>query len=364
MSTNKNAIIRYQALDRCFRRTGKKYFIEDLIEACNEALYDFNGLNKKTGKKPTVKRRQIFDDINYMESEAGWQIPLEKTKEGKRKYYHYKDPDFSIRQQPLTQREVEQLQSVILSISRYRNLQSYGWVEEIIATLENRFDIKDKKVNVIGFESNNRLRGIWQLNKILDAASSQHVLKIQYCSYKNRDNENGTTIVFHPYYVKQYNNRWFVFGLWQDKITKNGEKKNRLSNLALDRIVNVEKDENVSYIKNTKIDFDHYFDNIVGVTIPGGEHKKVEHIVLKATPGRFPYIETKPIHSSQKTIDKDECELSIDVIPNNELDQQLLSFGPDIEVKSPLWYREHIAEIIKRNFEKYFAVQNESTGNL
>lgn len=49
MSTNKNAIIRYQALDRCFRRTGKKYFIEDLIEACNEALYDYNGLNKKTG---------------------------------------------------------------------------------------------------------------------------------------------------------------------------------------------------------------------------------------------------------------------------------------------------------------------------
>ena len=92
MPTNKNASIRYQALDKCFQRTNKKYFIEDLIEACNEALYEFNGLRRNTKEKSSVKRRQIFDDIKYMESEAGWQIPLERKKEGKRTYYHYSDP--------------------------------------------------------------------------------------------------------------------------------------------------------------------------------------------------------------------------------------------------------------------------------
>lgn len=92
MPTNKNASIRYQALDKCFGRTNKKYFIEDLIEACNEALYEFNGMNKNTGERSSVKRRQIFDDIRYMESEAGWQIQLERLKEGKRTYYRYKDP--------------------------------------------------------------------------------------------------------------------------------------------------------------------------------------------------------------------------------------------------------------------------------
>ena len=128
MPTNKNASIRYQALDRCFRRTTKKYFMEDLIEACNEALYEFNGLSKKTGEKPGVKRRQVFDDIKYMESEAGWQIPLERKREGKRIYYRYNDPDFSIKMQPLTQREAEQLNTAIQAISRYRNLPSYGGV--------------------------------------------------------------------------------------------------------------------------------------------------------------------------------------------------------------------------------------------
>jgi hypothetical protein len=38
-------------LFKCFGRTNKKYFIEVLIEACNEALYEFNGMNKNTGEK-------------------------------------------------------------------------------------------------------------------------------------------------------------------------------------------------------------------------------------------------------------------------------------------------------------------------
>lgn len=345
MPTNKNASIRYQALDRCFRRTTKKYFMEDLIEACNEALYEFNGLSKKTGEKPGVKRRQVFDDIKYMESEAGWQIPLERKREGKRIYYRYNDPDFSIKMQPLTQREAEQLNTAIQAISRYRNLPSYGWVEEIIANLENRFDINDKKTNVIGFEKNDRLRGIWNLNNILDAASSHIVLKVRYKSFKEQGKEQIVT--FHPYYVKQYNNRWFVFGKWAER--------NTISNLALDRIIDIEKRKDLTYERNTTIDFEHYFDDIVGVTHPSNREK--EHIILRATKGRFPYIVSKPIHASQRVTNEEEYELSLDVIPNNELDQQILSFGYDLEVISPDWYRERIGNNVKEMFKKYFPMQ-------
>lgn len=323
--------------------------MEDLIEACNEALYEYNGLSKSSGKKSGVKRRQIFDDIKYMESEAGWQIPLERKREGKRIYYRYKDPDFSIKMQPLTQREAEQLNTAIQAISRYRNLPSYGWVEEIIACLENRFDIKDKKTNVIGFEKNDRLRGIWYLKDILDAASSHIVLKIRYKSFKEQGKEQ--TITFHPYYVKQYNNRWFVFGKW--------EERNLISNLALDRIIDIEKKKDLTYERNTTINFEHYFDDIVGVTHPNNAEK--EHIVLKATKQRFPYIVSKPIHDSQKVTHAEDYELSLDVIPNNELDQQILSFGSDLEVISPDWYRERIGNIVKEMVEKYFPTQIDCT---
>lgn len=349
MPTNKNASIRYQALDKCFQRRNKRFFVEDLIEACEEALYEFNGLNKETGEKPTVSRRQLFDDIRYMESEAGWQILLEKKREGKRMYYRYKDPNFSIKQQPLTQREAEQLNTAIQAISRYRNLPSYGWVEEIIANLENRFDINDKKANVIGFEKNDRLKGIWHLNNILDAASSHIVLKIKYKSFREQGKEQ--IITFHPYYVKQYNNRWFVFGKW--------EERNMISNLALDRIIDIEKRKDLPYERNTTINFEHYFDDIVGVTHPNNREK--EHIILRATKGRFPYIVSKPIHASQKVVNTDEYELSLDVIPNNELDQQILSFGSDLEVISPEWYRERIGDNVKEMFKKYFPMQIGST---
>ena len=63
MATNKHATIRYHALDRCFSNFGRRFFIEDLIEACNQAIYDFDGI------EDGVKRRQIFDDINFMESD-------------------------------------------------------------------------------------------------------------------------------------------------------------------------------------------------------------------------------------------------------------------------------------------------------
>lgn len=69
MATNKNATIRYHALDRCFSNYRRKFFIEDLVDACNISIYEFSGIEEG------VKRRQVFDDITFMESEQGWSIP-------------------------------------------------------------------------------------------------------------------------------------------------------------------------------------------------------------------------------------------------------------------------------------------------
>lgn len=71
MATNKHAIIRYQTLDKCFRNPGRRYYIEDLVEACNNSIYEF------TGNDLGIKRRQILEDIKFMESTQGWNITLE-----------------------------------------------------------------------------------------------------------------------------------------------------------------------------------------------------------------------------------------------------------------------------------------------
>ena len=107
MATNKHAIIRYQTLDKCFRNPGRKYFIEDLIAECNKAIYDF------TGNPDGIKRRQIYDDIAFMESEQGWAVPLKKYKDGRKVYIRYEDLSFSINNSPLNNAEEEKLKEAL-----------------------------------------------------------------------------------------------------------------------------------------------------------------------------------------------------------------------------------------------------------
>ena len=343
MATNKNASIRYRALDKCFRDFNHRYFIEDLIDKCEEELELFNFT-------ASVSRRQIFDDIRFMESFAGWNIPLDRLKDGKKTYYRYHDRDFSINEQPLTDEEAQQLKTMIITLDRFRGLPSNEWVEEIISNLEWRFNLKGNKENIVCFEQNKNLKGLDKLNVILDATSNHQPLLIEYKSFKDGGIEER--VVLNPYYVKQFNNRWFLFGLNQDR--------NQISNLALDRIIAINIANDVRFIPNTNIDFEHYFDDIVGVTIPKDEIKK-EHIILQFTKNRFPYITSKPIHHSQQTISEEDCTICIDVRPNRELIAQLLSFGPDVEILSPDGVREQISKKIEESYRKYFGVQNGCT---
>ncbi|MGO8055875.1 hypothetical protein, partial [Rhizobium leguminosarum] len=83
MATNKNALIRYKVLDNCFRNPGKRYFINDLIEECDKVLLEIDSESKG------ISRRQIFEDIAFMESKEGWGIELSKLRDGKKVYYRY-----------------------------------------------------------------------------------------------------------------------------------------------------------------------------------------------------------------------------------------------------------------------------------
>lgn len=335
MATNKNATIRYRALDKCFRDYRHRYYIEDLIEKCEEELESFNFT-------ANVSRRQIFDDIRFMESMAGWSIPLDRLKDGKKTYYRYYEKDFTINEQPLTDEEAQQLETVILTLSRFRGLPCNEWVDEVISNLEWRFNLKGNKENVVSFEQNQDLKGLDKLSDVLDVTSNHQVVEILYHNFKNGGRDIFFTV--HPYYVKQFNNRWFLFGL--------DDKYRNIDTIALDRIVKMDVAEDIQFIPNNDIDFEHYFDDVVGVTIPDTGVEK-EHIVLQFTKGRFPYVSSKPIHQSQEIVSEEDCTVSIDVRPNNELVTQILSFGPDVEVLKPQSFREQIITKVKEYNKKY-----------
>ncbi|MCX7987040.1 MAG: WYL domain-containing protein, partial [Bacteroidales bacterium] len=134
MPVNKNALIRYLALDACFRNTGRNYDIDDLVEACNNALDEFAQIKG-------VSKRQIYDDIRFMESSQGWSIPLERIKEGKKTYYRYSDTRFSINNFPLRPDELLKVKAAIEVLTRFVGLPQFEWVYEILPILNHKLKI-------------------------------------------------------------------------------------------------------------------------------------------------------------------------------------------------------------------------------
>ena len=81
------------------------------------------------------------------------------------------------------------------------------------------------------------------------------------------------------------------------------------------------------------------------------------------------YVESKPIHGSQKSINNDEdlrrqypkliggMFFSIDCIPNYELIRELISFGRELLVLSPENVQGVITERIEKMMEGYGRVK-------
>ena len=99
--------------------------------------------------------------------------------------------------------------------------------------------------------------------------------------------------------------------------------------------------------KESDVDFEEYFDDVVGVTVP--EHLEPVDVVIHVGNNRFNYIKTKPLHLSQRVIseDKNHTTISINVKITKELIALILSFGPDIEVASPASLRAEITKNIR-----------------
>lgn len=342
MATNKNAQLRYQVLDRCFSNFQRKFLIGDLLEEVNERLQDLYGIS--------ISERQIRDDIKYMRDRVTYNAPIDTIPYmGKKCYYRYSDSSFSIFKNELSVEELTKLHTTIDMLGKYRGIPANAWLEEVVSNLEYRFGVKSNPENLISFEQNEQLKGLEYLSDIIDATVNHQTLEINYRSYKGKER----TVLFHPYFVKQYNSRWFLFGL--------DGKFDRIMNMALDRIQSLNHSQAL-FIPNKTIEFSSYFKDIIGVTIPKEDIKK-EIIKLKFTPERFPYVISKPIHHSQQNVEGEECTITLSIKPTRELEQQLFSFGPDVEIISPPLYRTYIQKKIEETMKKYSSMQSDCTSN-
>lgn len=70
MPANKNALIRYKTIDNCLRNKYRRWTIDNLVDACCDALYDMEGITKG------VSLRTVQADLQIMRSDKlGYNAP-------------------------------------------------------------------------------------------------------------------------------------------------------------------------------------------------------------------------------------------------------------------------------------------------
>ena len=340
MPANKNALLRYKTIDRCLRNTGRQWTLQDLVKACSDALYEYSG------KDEYLSERTIQLDIQKMRSdELGYNAPIVVRN---RKYYVYEDPEYSITDTPLTDDDLSQMKDAVEVLKQLSGFSSFSGMEDIVGRLEDHLSaVRHQRKPVIYFESNDRLKGLHFITPLYEAIVAKTPVMLTYQSFKA---QAPHTFPFSPYILKEYRNRWFVFG--------RDSRDRYVVNLALDRILEVSPAPGEAFINDAAFDPEKYFSDIIGVTKIPGRMDRACKIRFRAGARNAPYIETKPIHHSQFVVER--CEdgsaiFEICACENYELEKTLLEFGEDIKVLSPKPLVDRIRKRLKAAAEQYEA---------
>ncbi|MBF0649278.1 WYL domain-containing protein [Dysgonomonas sp. GY75] len=316
MPVNRNALIRYKTIDTCLRNKYRQWTLEDLIDACSDALYEYEGIDKG------ISKRTVQMDIQMMRSEKlGYNAPIVVYDN---KYYKYQDEDYSITNTPLSEQDLKTMSEAVEVLRQFKGFSYFSGMGDIVSRLEDHVtSAKQKTIPVIDFEKNESLKGLDYLDIIYHAIVNKQVLSIKYRSFKAR---SANTFLFYPYLLKEYRNRWFVFG----------RRRGNLINLALDRIHNIEIAEKEKFVENDLFNPQTFFEDLVGVTKNVG--MKTETVRFWVNKENAPYVQTKPFHKSQKVVEEYEDGskvFEINVVINQELQREFFGYVDTIKVLSP-----------------------------
>jgi predicted DNA-binding transcriptional regulator YafY len=244
------------------------------------------------------------------------------------------------------------LREVLNTLGQFDGLDNFEWLDKFKSGLGNT-----RRRQIISFSNNPYLKNSNLLGTLFDLISNEVVIRLYYHTFAD---STVRSIAFHPYLLKQYNDRWFLFGAADDD--------GKILTFALDRIDNVAPLPEKKYAPCPD-NLSDRFEDIVGVTLY--EDRPIEHIVFWASDASKDYITTKPIHESQTSI-KGEAEnklrgkypqldggafFSIDCIQNYELIRELCSFGKELIVLEPSSIRDEAFKRISMMVDKYLSLR-------
>ncbi|KQS47806.1 transcriptional regulator [Flavobacterium sp. Leaf359] len=335
MSQNKNALIRYKTIDKCLQNQYRKWTLEDLMEACSEALFEYEG------KESSVSKRTTQLDIQLMRSEKlGYNAPIVVYD---KKYYKYEDEEYTITDIPLTETDINVLTETVSMLKQFKDFSLFSDVSDILQRLEDKiYAEKSHTQPVIYLDKNENLKGLHFLDILYQAIIKKVVVVLNYKSFKSREPQQ---FIFHPYILKEFNNRWFLVG--KKKVSQ------PIVNLALDRIEAVDFDFGHPYAEEN-FNAENFYKDVIGVTVNQGQRVRIIRLWIDAD--NAPYVITKPFHHSQKIEEHREdgsIVISLMLKINYEFERLIMGFGEGIEVLAPESLRQRIRDKHKKALRKY-----------
>jgi predicted DNA-binding transcriptional regulator YafY len=298
----------------------------------------------------SISLRSFRTDLDALR-EQGAPLRIEKFElknkllDADMKSHYFYDTDFSLTpKQPLTAEDVERIRQATTVLKQFKHLPQFRDLEEVLFKLEHEAGIKtpvSKTQNdIIAFEQVPRLRGLERLEFLYRAITKEQVLGLYY---KEFDQISIQTLL-HPYFLKEFNNRWYIYGLDQNTSI--------VRPFALDRIERLEP-HSFPFIANKSIHFSTYFDNRIGIS--SFRNTPIETVILRVFQPRAQYVITKPWHESQTIVTETPqyVEFQYQLIINQELEAQVLEFGKDIEVLQPVYFRTQIQTLLTLALSRY-----------
>jgi len=261
-----------------------------------------------------ISSRTIQRDIEQIRFEFGVEIAYDNYKRG-----YYIDYDKSV--------DVETF---------IRFLEIVGTAELLTDSLKNSKD----SLKYLSFDTAGGLIGIENLNPLLKATKEKRIVSFQHQNYQT---DTLKDYIVHPYLLKEYQNRWYVVAFVP--------QLNQMRTFGIDRIRNI-KIKTQKFKTDNALNPKEIFENVIGIIF---SDEKLQKIILSFTPAQGKYIKSLPMHKSQEILIDDETELRICLylIPNFELQQQILMYGDTVKVIEPKTLVQEIKETLTSAVNKY-----------
>ncbi len=179
------------------------------------------------------------------------------------------------------------------------------------------------------------------LAELLEAMKENRTVIITYRAFGK---SKSYTFSIEPYCVKLFESRWYVLA--------HNVQYNDLRIYGLDRIEDLKAGDSTFKFPR---DFSasEYFSSYHGIVTD--KNIKAERIVVRAYKGHIPYVNSLPLHQSQKLLEDngEYADFELYLAPTYDFIMRLLHMGAMIEVISPVSLRKTMKKWISDMYHLY-----------